>query len=1211
MRRDEFKTPSATGEGAATMSRATKRRTTKTRKLLATVTLATLAAIATVVIVGVAAADNVSNTLDTTIDAVAETMPLNVGGANGTTRLYVDPTSSDGKSGCNLTGSTTLTISLASSDTSIATVSPSSVTFTSCVDSTHGPVVTVTPVAQGTATITATQVSNTTLGTFNLSPVAFDAVVAPPPNTAPHVSVTGVTGGASYEIGSVPAAGCSATDAEDGNSTFAATLSAVSGPLAAHGVGDQTATCSYTDTGGLNATSSLTYSIVDTHAPSSTASATSNSSPYTFGTWTNHDVVITLSGSDGGSGLNEIRYTTDGTSTPDATHGTVYAGPFTLSSEGTTTLQWAAIDNAGNVETAQTASVMIDKTAPTISCGTADGIWHAANVSIACTASDSRSGLGTPADASFSLSTSVDVGAETNDAATGSHDVFDAAGNKATAGPIGGNMIDRKAPTIANAGVQSGTAGSNGWYISAVSNGFTASDGGSGLSSSCDIAFPKNVSTGTDEGDAVTVVSGPCTDAVGNSNLGISSDTFKIDLHSPTVSCDSADTDWHAANVSIACTASDGGSGLATPGDASFLLSTSVAAGSESSNASTGTHDVTDLAGRTAQAGPISGNKIDRKAPQQSSCDSADGNWHAANVTLQCTYTDGGSGPASQAVSLTTAVADGVETANAAASAGGVQACDNVNNCAPSPDDIGGNKIDRKAPVISCGSADSVWHGADQSVTCTATDAGSDLAVSGDASFTLSTNVAADTDTSSAMTGTHLVADGVGNSDTAGPVGPFKIDKKAPTYTCDAPPTVWSGSDITINCTAADSGSGLDPAADASFSLSTNVSVGTETSNASTGTKTLTDAVGHITTAGPITGLKVDKRDPTIAFSDRTAPNGNGWNNTDVTVNWACSDGGSGVVSNSDSKTLTAEGANLSATGTCTDNVGHTASDTQTGINIDRTAPSVVYTSAPAPNGAGWYKTDVVATFTATDTLSGFAGPSTTKTGTSTTTGEGLAVTVGSPAFTDLAGNSVAAGAATSDAYKIDKTKPDVAVTGVTDGSVYQLGSVPAAGCSTTDALSLVKTNAALSSSGGPVGSITATCSGAEDNAGNTNSASATYTVDYKWTGFFQPIDNDPICNSVKAGSAIPVKFSLNGYQGMNIFASGYPKVSAGSCTGATVDPVEETSTAGNSSLNYDATSDQYIYVWKTDKSWAGTAKRLTVVLADGTTHFARFTFTK
>jgi len=186
-----------------------------------------------------------------------------------------------------------------------------------------------------------------------------------------------------------------------------------------------------------------------------------------------------------------------------------------------------------------------------------------------------------------------------------------------------------------------------------------------------------------------------------------------------------------------------------------------------------------------------------------------------------------------------------------------------------------------------------------------------------------------------------------------------------------------------------------------------------------------------------------------------------------------------------------------------------------------------------------------------------------------------------------------------------------VNVTGVTDGATYILGSVPAAGCNTTDALSGVKTNATLITSGGPLGSITATCGGAEDNAGNLNSASVTYTVNYNWTGFFRPIDNEPICNSVKAGSAIPVKFSLSGYQGLNIFATGYPAVTTGTCAGFPTDPVEETVTTGQSTLNYDASADQYVYVWKTEKSWAGQAKRLTLKLADGTIHYARFTFTK
>jgi hypothetical protein len=144
--------------------------------------------------------------------------------------------------------------------------------------------------------------------------------------------------------------------------------------------------------------------------------------------------------------------------------------------------------------------------------------------------------------------------------------------------------------------------------------------------------------------------------------------------------------------------------------------------------------------------------------------------------------------------------------------------------------------------------------------------------------------------------------------------------------------------------------------------------------------------------------------------------------------------------------------------------------------------------------------------------------------------------------------------------------------------------------------------------------SVLSQCSVNANQAGNDNylpgASNQVFGVIYAWTGFFQPIDNDPTCNSVKAGSAIPVKFSLGGNQGLNIFASG-PSVGPGTCLGSVTDQVEETVTAGQSSLTYDATANQYVYVWKTDKAWAGQAKRLTIVLADHTTHYARFTFTK
>ena len=144
-----------------------------------------------------------------------------------------------------------------------------------------------------------------------------------------------------------------------------------------------------------------------------------------------------------------------------------------------------------------------------------------------------------------------------------------------------------------------------------------------------------------------------------------------------------------------------------------------------------------------------------------------------------------------------------------------------------------------------------------------------------------------------------------------------------------------------------------------------------------------------------------------------------------------------------------------------------------------------------------------------------------------------------------------------------------------------------------------------------PAGTTTVNCS-ATDAHNNTATGSFTVTVVYGWAGFFQPVDNLPTVNTVKAGSAIPVKFSLGGNQGLNLFKGGSPASASYTCSGtAPTDAIEQTVTASTSSLSYDATTDQYTYVWKTDKAWAGSCRALVVKLADNTIRTANFQFTK
>jgi hypothetical protein len=131
----------------------------------------------------------------------------------------------------------------------------------------------------------------------------------------------------------------------------------------------------------------------------------------------------------------------------------------------------------------------------------------------------------------------------------------------------------------------------------------------------------------------------------------------------------------------------------------------------------------------------------------------------------------------------------------------------------------------------------------------------------------------------------------------------------------------------------------------------------------------------------------------------------------------------------------------------------------------------------------------------------------------------------------------------------------------------------------------------------------------ATDSGGLTAIAPTTVTVIFNWTGFFPPIAAEPVVNVVRAGSAVPVKFSLGGDRGTEILAAGFPVSLPMDCTTGDLSPGVPTATAGGSTLAYDASSGQYVYVWKTDRSWSGSCRRLVVQLADGTLHEAVFQF--
>ena len=122
--------------------------------------------------------------------------------------------------------------------------------------------------------------------------------------------------------------------------------------------------------------------------------------------------------------------------------------------------------------------------------------------------------------------------------------------------------------------------------------------------------------------------------------------------------------------------------------------------------------------------------------------------------------------------------------------------------------------------------------------------------------------------------------------------------------------------------------------------------------------------------------------------------------------------------------------------------------------------------------------------------------------------------------------------------------------------------------------------------------------------SGNTGVAACqTFLVTYKFTGFFSPIDNDPV-NAVKAGQAVPAKWRLTDANDAPIAdpasfvdLQSYP-ISCTTFAGDPLDAVEEAA-SGASGLQY--VGDGYWqFNWKTPKSYAESCRAMYVEFNSG-----------
>ncbi|TMA00927.1 MAG: PKD domain-containing protein, partial [Methanobacteriota archaeon] len=281
--------------------------------------------------------------------------------------------------------------------------------------------------------------------------------------------------------------------------------------------------------------------------------------------WFVSNATVSLNASDSLSGVGGISYRIDAGPWND------YSGPF-LVSEGTHTIEFFAVDRAGNEEAIRSIAVSVDTMAPSsiadLSGQSGANGWFVSNVSVSLNASDATSGVA-------AIWYRIDGGGWTLFAgpfglAEGRHQVdyyaVDQAGNVEPVNSVDVG-IDTTPPTTSAS--LSGTAGENGWYVSNVTVTLTASDGTSGVATlvyRVDGGAWLTYSVPFALQDGVHTIDYFATDVAGLVEPQ-ESVAVQIDTMPPTTAAESSGTaganGWFVSSVTVFLNASDATSGIA------------------------------------------------------------------------------------------------------------------------------------------------------------------------------------------------------------------------------------------------------------------------------------------------------------------------------------------------------------------------------------------------------------------------------------------------------------------------------------------------------------------------------------------------------------------------------------------------------------------------------------------------------------------------
>jgi hypothetical protein len=1103
---------------------------------------------------GTAYADNIQNDLAA---SGPTTITLSGGTASTTMKYYVHEAG-----GCDVSPSNPATYRVNVSGSGVTT-SPGQVTFTTC-DGTLRQSVTLTATTAGAREVTLSRVSGPSL---NETPAKFTLTVNAPSNTAPTVAVGGVTDGASYEFGAVPTPTCTVTDAEDANPTATPTVTPITGPLAAYGLGSRSATCSYTDGGGITRQAGATYAIVDTTRPVLN---------------TPGDQVLEATGPGGAQATWKVTASDAvGLSAP----ASCSPGSGTTFPLGTTTIGCSATDVAGNTRSGTFTVTVRDTTGPSLVVGNdvtreATGPGGATATYGAATAIDLHDGALTPACTPASGSR-FPIG---NTTVTCS--VADASGNAAS-GTLTVHVEDTTGPEIdvpADRTVEATSPA--GAAVTFDPGSVDAVDGTRPVScspaSGTTFGFGDTtvVCTATDTRDntgiasfvvtvedtvrpELTVPAGVTAEATGPQGAVVAYDVSATDAADDDVTVDcipEAGYRFPLGRTEVNCTAVDDHGNTTQKAFEVAVVDTTAPAVAVPDDR---TLEATGPGGASTTYDATATDAVDGEMP--ATCAPGSGStFPVGPSTVTCSATDAAGNTGEKTFTVT--VVDTTGPVIDVPEDRDVEA-DRPAGARPEFEATATDLVDGSTKVTCEPPSASLFGFGRTTVTCTSTDRAGNTS---ERSFAITV---ADT------TAPVLVLPDDTTLEATGPAGA--------TLAYDVTATDAADDEVDVDCT---------PASGATFPLGT-----------TTVSCTATDDHANAT-PGSFGVTVVDTTAPALTVPDGVTAEATGPGGAAVT--WATS--ADDLVDGAVAPSCTRASGGTFALGTtevscsATDRAGNVRTKTFRVTVRDTTAPTLDVpdpVTAEATGPAGAKVVYVVTTRDAVDDNVDLVcdPPSNTTFPLGTTTVTCTA--------TDFSGNH------RSKDFTV--TVRDTAGPSLSLPASRSVQASSAAGATVTwvatatDAVSGATPVGCTPSSGSTFapGTTTVSCT-STDGAGNTTTGSFTVTVTFGWNGFFAPVDNNGTVNVIKAGQSVPLKWNVpngsGGWISSLAIVSSVKQTTVACQSGATADEIEAP-TSGATSLRYDGTANQYVYNWQSPKTPVGSCYRLSVNLTDGSSRTALF----